>query len=316
MDNVVRLGAEDKKYLVERIGLVEKKLFETQSTPPELNRMFRYAVSGGRRARAVMTLIACEACGGSIDAALPAALAIELGHKASLIRDDLVDGDEYRRGRKTFWAEYGERKAYVMADVLVSMAYKKISGLHAEPGVVLKIYSLISDAYSLMAVGQAKDVLYEKKDGVSPEEAMNVLYEKTAVLCEMPLKAGAILGGGTPAQIKVLGDYGRLMGTAFQILNDANNLSGLEKSVGRKKASDIARGKNSSVIAYAREAGDNEYTESIAVFKKKALDLMSEARGTLNTLPQSRAKEILYKLTDPSILSIGAYFGLLEGEIA
>jgi len=337
---MLNLDKSDEEFILKKTAQVEEYLSSIRFEDEQINTMFSYAVAGGRRARAVMVLLASESLGGVGDKILPAAAAVELGHKASLIHDDLVDGDTHRRGRESFHRKYGMRESIVMGDLLLGKAFSLLQELEVEESTRAECYKLFSRVYETMSLGQAKDLVFEERENVPLTESMRMIYEKTGVLCEMPMRLGATLAGGNEKQIGALGGYGRNMGIAFQVLNDINNLTGFEQKHGRGQSTDLSRGKKSSAISHALEhvkkhdrerikeilsagASDSKSIRELAEFLSESKTLeavgglaegfMSKAHNSLKLLPSSRAKETLLKLSDPSAMRLGGYF-LLEGK--
>jgi len=220
---------------------ITESLQQVCTADEAIDEMYAYAITGGRRSRPLLVLVACHAVGGNRMQAWPGAVAIELLHKASLIHDDLVDGDEYRRGRDSFHRRFGTENAVIAGDLLVGLAFKAMEPLSEvfPSSTVLQCYQLLTHIFQTLCIGELIDISSGKRFPKDEEQCLEITYRKTAVLLEGALRLGAILGGGTEEEIQVLGSYGMKVGLAFQLLNDINNIIGLEQAVGRSPGSDI-----------------------------------------------------------------------------
>ncbi len=298
---------------------------------PDLQAMYQYAVSGGQRSRPLLVLLACEAVGGHARTALPMAAAIELAHKASCIHDDLVDGDDYRRGRITLAKHYGPEKALAVGDLLISLAFEMLEMLSVPAELALQCSHLFTQTFRIMATGQLKDLIYSKGHTPNLEDSMQMLCEKTAVMGELALRIGGLLGGGQANDVEALALYGKKMGLAFQLMNDLNNFWGSELTVGRVPNTDLLARKKTPMICYALEEatsskrlrlnnlltmnGDTN-PEVVTEIRNLILEtgaphyidqhintLLTEANEHLSGLPGSLPKDILKLLTDRVFIS-------------
>ena len=195
--------------------------------PPALNEAIRYAVlSGGKRIRPVIALTASEAVAGEagdVEAAIQAAVAIELLHNYTLIHDDLpaMDDDELRRGRPTVHVKFGEAMAILAGDALQALAFEAISApTGLAPDRALRLVQTLARAAGPAGVvgGQVEDIA----EGV-PLDAERLAYiqlHKTADLFRTAAELGAIAGGGDDDDIAALSRFGECLGIAFQIVDD------------------------------------------------------------------------------------------------
>ena len=215
------------------------------SYPPTLMEAMRYSVfAGGKRLRPILLLAATEAVGGDTAAVLPAACALEFIHTYSMIHDDLpaMDDDSYRRGKLTNHKVYGEALAILAGDGLLTHAFEVLSSpslaeYFPAPLLLQVTYRLARAAGSFgMIGGQVVDILSEGQ--TVPLAVLEYIHRhKTAALIEAAVVMGAILGGGTPTQVRALETYGHSVGWAFQITDDILDIEGdaalLGKEVGR-----------------------------------------------------------------------------------
>ncbi|AKQ64446.1 Octaprenyl diphosphate synthase [Myxococcus hansupus] len=215
-----------RRRLRERQQLVTRALDE--QFPPgsgPLTAAIREAVlADGKRLRPILCLEACEWVGGSLKAALPAACAIEMIHKMSLVHDDLpaMDDAETRNGRPALHKVHGEALAILAGDALLVHAFGLLASIRAVPAErVLGAISRLCQALGTagLAGGQALDVLSQSED-VTPEKLDHVHTWKTASFFEAAMVIGAEVGGADASQVEALARYGKLLGRAFQISDD------------------------------------------------------------------------------------------------
>jgi len=210
----------------------------------------RYSLfAGGKRLRPILCLAAAEVVGGAIQPALSAACGLEMIHTYSLIHDDLpsMDNDDFRRGVPTNHKVFGEAVAVLAGDALLTEAFDCFA-LNASEGVSAdKIVEVIriavkASGYRGMIGGQVIDLECEnQKVSLATVEYMHI--HKTGALISASLEIGAILGGGSQAQIRSLKDYGHHLGLAFQITDDLLDIEGDAALMGKTPGSDAASNK-------------------------------------------------------------------------
>ncbi len=244
---------ELSSYLNERKKTVEATLLQLMPAktvwPQTLLEAMHYSLmAGGKRLRPILTIAACEAVGGDIEAALPTGCAIEMIHTYSLIHDDLpaMDDDDLRRGRPTNHKVYGEAMAILAGDALLTHAYQVITetnSKHANAEQILKVINIISRYAGIegMVSGQVVDLASEGKK-ISYEALQQIHLHKTARLIEACLHCGAILGKANPEQTQALAQYGNRIGLAFQIFDDILDIEG-GAEMGKDIGSDVEKQK-------------------------------------------------------------------------
>ena len=244
-----------KKYLERRRRQVDKVLERWVSSeeemPPQVHKAMRYSLfAGGKRLRPILTLSAAEAVGGKAAEVLPASCALELIHTYSLIHDDLpaMDDDDLRRGRPTSHKVFGEAVAILAGDALLTEAFR----LMARPDLMksvpsrrrlaaIHILALKAGSQGMIG-GQVIDMASEGEE-VKPETLEYIHTHKTGALIGAAVAVGAVLGGGSPREIRALEEYGRRLGLAFQIMDDLLDVQGEETQMGKAVGKDRARGK-------------------------------------------------------------------------
>jgi geranylgeranyl diphosphate synthase type II len=194
--------------------------------------------------------MATEACGGSIEAAIPAACAVEMVHAYSLVHDDLpaIDDDDLRRGRPTCHKRFGEAVAILVGDALLARAFEVLATEVQPPEVAARCCAVLGHAAGATALvgGQAADLLFaEDVQTETPTvELLQAIHDrKTGALFVAALELGGIVAGASPYQLEVLNGYGRRVGLAFQVTDDLLDVAGSQSAVGKRVAKDSANGK-------------------------------------------------------------------------
>jgi geranylgeranyl diphosphate synthase type II len=220
--------------------------------PAQLAEAIRYALlAPGKRLRPQLVLMAAEACGGMVEAALPAACAVEMIHAYSLVHDDLpsMDDDDLRRGRPTCHKVYGEAVAILVGDALQARAFELLATEIQPPALAARCCAVLGRAAgpSALVGGQAADIamttgeIGDSPPGVSTLEAIHA--RKTGALFVAALELGAVTANASHEQLHALTAYGRKLGLAFQITDDLLDVAGSQTSVGKRVEKDAGRGK-------------------------------------------------------------------------
>ena len=246
---------ELKSYLRERAALVDQALDrwlpQADVLPAKLHEAMRYSVfAGGKRLRPVLIFAACEAVGGRPEQVLHAACAMEMIHTYSLIHDDLpaMDDDDFRRGRPTNHKVFGEANAILAGDALLTEAFRLLADPAANrgiaPDVALRVIEIIARCAGSqgMVGGQVVDMESEGQP-IDFAVLQYIHTRKTGALFLASIQAGALLGGGSEAQLAALTRYGETAGLAFQIADDILDIVGNQAELGKDVGSDQARGK-------------------------------------------------------------------------
>ena len=320
-------------YLQERARLVEQEI--DRWLPPDIEpeillRASRHLLeAGGKRLRPCLALTACEAVGGKAEDAIETAAALELLHNFTLIHDDIMDRDEFRRNVKTVHTLWGEPIAIIAGDALFAKVFEAVTANAKRLGLpgdrTAELLETISRASFEICQGQALDMLLAEREQVSEQEYMRMVGSKTGALIEASTKVGALLGGGKPEQVRALADYGRLIGIAFQIHDDVLGVAGEEEKFGKPIGSDIREGKRTLIVVRALElvspdvrakllrtlgnekASKSDIEEAIETLKRagaveyaesKARGFVEDAKLKLAVLPESEAKRFLLALAD------------------
>jgi geranylgeranyl diphosphate synthase type II len=244
------------RYIKERCDLVDKRLqmaMPAENEPPySLHTAMRYSTfAGGKRIRPILLLAACEAFGGELAAALPAACAMEMIHTYSLIHDDLpaMDNDDFRRGNPTNHKVFGDAVAILAGDALLTQAFILLSSpffaAHVPPERILTVIHEFAYAAGSrgMVGGQIIDMESEGRKDLDLPTVEFIHIHKTGALIKAAVKCGALLGGADERQLTSIVRYGEALGLAYQIADDILDIEGTTAEIGKDAGSDQVRGK-------------------------------------------------------------------------
>lgn len=215
--------------------------------PPRLQEAMAYSLlSGGKRLRPILVLLACEACGQSYEQALPAACALEMIHTYSLIHDDLpaMDDDDLRRGRPTNHIVFGEALAILAGDALLTLAFE-IVARDLSPTVAAACCADLASAAGAcgMVGGQVADLEAENAVALTLPQLEAVHKRKTGKLLCSALTLGGRVARVDPERLTRLSNYGRNIGLAFQIVDDLLDVRGDAERMGKNVRKDANLGK-------------------------------------------------------------------------
>ncbi len=216
--------------------------------PPRLREAMAYSLlAGGKRLRPLLTLLACEACGGDPIASLPAACALEMVHTYSLIHDDLpaMDDDDFRRGRLTNHKVYGEALAILAGDALLTLAFEVVARDVQPPAVAAACCADLASAAGDcgMVAGQVVDIEAEQMGLSTVAELEAIHRRKTGILITCSLTMGGRIAQVDAARLDVLRKFGQCVGLAFQITDDLLDVSGNPEKLGKGVQKDAEAGK-------------------------------------------------------------------------
>lgn len=258
------------RFSVEPSGAGEAKMLEAM----------RYSVeNGGKRIRPMLTLEFCRMCGGSVEAALPLACAIEFIHTYSLIHDDLpcMDDDDMRRGKPSSHIKFGEANALLAGDSLLTFAFQSAGEAEDIPAdAVAKAVSLLARASGCagMIAGQVQDLENENKT-VAADDLRSVDILKTGELIRCACQLGCIAAGADDMKLEAARVYAENLGIAFQIVDDILDVTSDEATLGKPVGSDAENCKNT----YVSLLGLEEAKKIAAELTRKAIDALGVFGG-------------------------------------
>jgi farnesyl diphosphate synthase len=243
----------------------------------------RYGVlDGGKRLRPLLVLAACEAVNGQREAALRAAVAVELIHAYSLVHDDMpcMDNDVLRRGKPTVHVEYGEAQAMLAGDAMQALAFEVLTPDEGvAPALQARLCSLLARAagHAGMAGGQAIDLASIGKP--LDEAALSDMHRrKTGALLQASVVMGAACGDVDSAAMAAISDYGAAIGLAFQVVDDILDVTQESETLGKTAGKDLHHNKPTYVSVLGLEAA-----------RRRAAALRDQAHAALSRSGLQRA---------------------------
>lgn len=261
-------------------SVILRFLPKEEGFPKKLIEALNYSIkAGGKRIRPLLMWESYQMYGGNHAVIEPFMAAIEMIHTHSLIHDDLpaIDGDLYRRGKKTTHAVYGEALGVLSGDALLNLAYETAIGAFSYPDDKQKTIEALAvlarkTGIRGMLGGQSVDVTNEKQEVHQMEkEMLDYIYlNKTAALLEAPLMIGAILGGASRGEVSCLEQIGRKIGLAFQIQDDILDVTSTAEELGKPVHSDEKNNK----VTYVTLFGTEKAAEQVEELSEKAIDLL------------------------------------------
>jgi geranylgeranyl diphosphate synthase type II len=260
--------------------------------PTRICRAMVYSVmAGGKRLRPILCVAAAESVGGSCDDVMPLACALELIHTYSLIHDDLpaMDDDDRRRGKPTCHVEFDEATAILAGDALLTLAFEIVAaaGLQRRPAVHDRWLSALGQVAAAagcrgMIEGQMRDMIHAGQRISQLElEALHGL--KTGRMIEAAVRTGALVSGASRPQVQAMGDYGRWIGLAFQVVDDILNVKGDPHRMGKAVGTDQTHGKNTYPALIGLEASA-QLAGRLVGKGLKALDIFDNKADSLRAI--------------------------------
>ncbi len=226
--------------------------------PSQLYQPIAYTMAlGGKRLRPVLTLMACEAMGGEPDAALNAAVGLELFHNFTLLHDDVMDKAAVRRGQPTVHRRWNENVAILSGDAMLTLATQYVARVDA--AVLQPVLEVFNTTAMEIYEGQQWDMDYEQRAEVTEADYIEMIRLKTSVLLGCACKVGAIIAGADQANANALYEVGQNLGLAFQLQDDVLDVWGDEATFGKEIGGDIMNNKKTYLLINAlnRAQGDD-----------------------------------------------------------
>lgn len=265
------MKSDFENYLNEHKQRVLRRTAELtpEAFPPTLYEPVHYALAaGGKLLRPVLLLISCEAVGGKIENALDAAVALEMVHTFSLVHDDIMDNDDLRRGRQTVHKKWDTAVAILAGDAILIKAYDAFRRVN--PRYLPQAFTEFNQAILEVCEGQALDMAFENRRDVTVEEYFYMIDRKTGRLFAVACALGALLGGGSDAQIDAMRTFGSRIGRAFQVQDDLLDLTADQSVLGKDIGSDLQEDKKTFLMIYAREHADEAQKRQLQALQQKA----------------------------------------------
>ena len=287
-----------------------------------IDQISQYIISaGGKRIRPRLVLLFAEALGFRGPERHELAAVVEFIHTATLLHDDVVDESALRRGRATANAIFGNAASVLVGDFLYSRAFQMMVSVNR-----LRVLQVLADATNVIAEGEVLQLMNMHDADLAVADYLQVIRFKTAKLFEASARLGAVLAEADAKVEEACADYGRSLGTAFQLVDDLLDYEGNSSELGKNVGDDLREGKptlplllameraseaDRALIRHAIENGElAKLPEVLEIVKRTgALDATraaaqaeaDKARAALAHLPPSRAREALLDLCARSI---------------
>ncbi|HEY6644468.1 octaprenyl diphosphate synthase [Povalibacter sp.] len=241
-----------------------------------VNQVAEYIVgSGGKRLRPLVVLVAARACGSKDQRHTEAAAIVEFIHTATLLHDDVVDNSSLRRGHDTANAVWGNEASVLVGDYVYSRSFEMMVALGS-----MRIMDVMARATNRIAEGEVLQLMNAHDPETTEERYFEVIYRKTAQLFEAGAQIAAILTDSSPAVEDAMTRYGKHLGTAFQLVDDALDYRADRDALGKNLGDDLAEGKPTLPLIYALKNGTDA---------ERAMIRNSIEKGLVENLPQITA---------------------------
>lgn len=245
-------------------GALEQPILDelARRWPADIDRLqaiCRYALlPAGKLFRPRLLLESALAVGGMVEHVLPAAVGSEYGHTASLIHDDIIDSDEKRRGRASVHHKFGVENAIIAGDSLIfhlflCLAECRRVGVSAER--VVTALEIAASSGIDMCRGQSLESEITENSILDLDCYMTMIELKSGALFRSVCQCGAVLGGGSDESVATMGDYGKHLGIAFQIIDDLFPFTGDSETIGKPTISDVRNRRLTLPILLAYQNG-------------------------------------------------------------
>ncbi|HIF9346618.1 octaprenyl diphosphate synthase [Photobacterium damselae] len=239
-----------------------------------INQLGFYIVSGGgKRLRPMLAVLAARALDYQGEDHTTAAAFIEFIHTATLLHDDVVDESDMRRGKATANAAFGNAASVLVGDYIYTRSFQMMTSLRS-----LKILDIMSAATNVIAEGEVQQLMNCNDPDTTEESYMEVIYSKTARLFEAATQVAAIIAKASPEVETAFQDYGRYLGTAFQLIDDVLDYIADGKEMGKNVGDDLAEGKPTLPLLYAMRHGNPQQAAMIreAIEQANGMDKLDE----------------------------------------
>ena len=218
-----------------------------------------YIISaGGQRIRPALVLLMAKAWGSQGEAHYKLAAVVEFIHTATLLHDDVVDESDLRRGRKTANAMFGNAASVLVGDFVYSRAFQMMVSVNS-----MRVMQILADATNVIAEGEVLQLMNMHDPDVTEERYLQVIRSKTAKLFEAATELGSLIAGAPEAQVAAAAEYGRSLGTAFQLIDDVLDYSGDSAAIGKNVGDDLREGKPTLPLIYLMQHGSAQQRELV-----------------------------------------------------
>ena len=271
LDHILSLAEPDMLAVNQ---LIQKQVNSDVSL---INQLGFYIVnSGGKRLRPLLTVLAARALNIQTEQHHTLAAIIEFIHTATLLHDDVVDESTMRRGRETANEVFGNQASVLVGDFLYTRSFQMMVTLDS-----MRVMQILSDATNVIAEGEVLQLMNCNDPNTTEESYMEVIYSKTARLFEAATLLAAVLTKQSEAIENAMQDYGKYLGTAFQLVDDIMDYASDSEDMGKNMGDDLAEGKPTLPLLYAMWHGNEQQAAMI----REAIESVSYTHLTLPTTP-------------------------------
>jgi octaprenyl-diphosphate synthase len=276
--------------------------------------------SGGKRLRPMLTIAAARLCGYTGDAHVRLAATVEFMHTATLLHDDVVDESDLRRGKRTARLVWGNQASVLVGDFLLGQAFRMMVDVGSLPAL-----KILSNAAAVIAEGEVMQLAAAKNTSTTEDAYLSIIDAKTAALFSASAEVGAALAGRPAEEQAALRSYGKTLGIAFQLVDDALDYAGDARNLGKSVGDDFREGKITLpvILAFRRgreaerafwnrtlaqgEIHDGDLEHAVSLMRRhKAIEATAEraryygsiARDALAIFKDSTAKRALLEAVD------------------
>ena len=248
---ILELAAED-------MGAVNRLILDKAVSDVELiPQLAQHLIdSGGKRMRPMLTIAAAKLCGYTGDGHVPLAAAVEFMHTATLLHDDVVDESDFRRGKKAARLLWGNQASVLVGDFLLGQAFRMM----VEVGS-LQALKILSNAAAVIAEGEVMQLAAAKNTATTEDEYLAIINAKTAALFSAAAEVGGAIANRPADEQAALKSYGKTLGIAFQLVDDALDYSGDSARLGKSVGDDFREGKITLPVILAFRRGSDEDRE-------------------------------------------------------
>ena len=245
---ILALVAEDMGA-VNRI-ILDKAVSDVEMIPELAHHLID---SGGKRLRPMLTIAAAKLSGYSGDGHIRLAAAVEFMHTATLLHDDVVDESDYRRGKKAARMIWGNTASVLVGDFLLGQAFRMMVDVGS-----LSALKILSNAAAVIAEGEVMQLAAAKNTATTEDAYLAIIDAKTAALFSAAAEVGAAIAARPPEEQAALKSYGKTLGIAFQLVDDALDYSGDTSKLGKSVGDDFREGKITLPVILAFRRGSED----------------------------------------------------------